>query len=457
MIFLPPRHSKSQLVSRHFPAFVLGHHPEAEIISCSYSAALASRLCRDVQRLICDPSYQHLFPATRLLDRQQTSRKKLAIGQRTSQQFDLAEQSGSYRGVGVGGSITGMGFLFGIIDDPVKNAKEALSALSRDRIWEWYQSTFWTRQSPGARILLTMTRWHMDDLAGRLLKQEEYQESWTVLSLPAIAEKIRHPSDQRQFGEALWPQRFSLSWLEQAQRSLGNHWFSAMYQQRPVPATGNRFREQWFRRYRCTSEGWSLAELGEVDFRNGILFGIIDPATSTKASADFTAIGIFAITPHPHLLILEMIQEKMDIEMIVPRLEQICRGYELQWLGIEANGFQIGLVREARRNSHFPPIRELKPAGKSKLVRAIPAIIRAESGQIWVPEQASWLSSFFDELTHFTGLHDSHDDQVDVLSYAVDELIQFQGAEEGTAKTSRLETDFPRFHGEAQQRGLWGL
>lgn len=189
MISMPPRHGKSELVSRRFPAYILGRDPDAQVIAVSYSADLASMMNRDVQRIMDSPEYQRVFPGTKLGS---SNIRSLAGGTlRNSDIFEVVGRRGRYRSAGVGGGITGMGMQYGIIDDPIKNREEADSPTMREKVWDWYTSTFYTRLEKNARVLVTCTRWHEDDLSGRLLRlQEEDPEAdqWVEIRLPAIAE-----------------------------------------------------------------------------------------------------------------------------------------------------------------------------------------------------------------------------------------------------------------------------
>lgn len=169
IIACPPRHGKSELVSRRFPAYILGRNPDAKIIACSYGSDLASLLNRDVQRIISSPEYAELFPDTKLNDAnvRSTAQENYL---RNSDIFEVVNHKGVYRSAGVGGAITGMGGDYLIVDDPIRSRADAESPAIRDKVWKWYSSTFRTRRQKDASILITATRWHEDDLTGRLLE-----------------------------------------------------------------------------------------------------------------------------------------------------------------------------------------------------------------------------------------------------------------------------------------------
>lgn len=237
MVFMPPRHGKSEAVSRRLPAYLLGRNPDAQLIACSYSSDLAGRMNRDVQRIIDSPQYARLFPETRLSGKNVRSD---ATGSflRNSDLFEVVDRAGSYRAAGIGGGIVGMGFNFGIIDDYFKSRKEADSPTIRQSVIEWYDSAFYTRRAQDAGILICATRWHAEDLCGTLLHraaEDPKADQWEVLSLPAICvEERRHPEDPRKNGEALWPERFPVEELEKTRASSLYEW-SSQYQQEPSP------------------------------------------------------------------------------------------------------------------------------------------------------------------------------------------------------------------------------
>ncbi len=251
----PPRHTKSEFVSRRLPAFLLGQNPDAAIIAASYGAGLAKRMNRDVQRIMLEESYREVFPNTQL-PRANVRASENTEYLRNSEMFEIVEYTGVYRGSGVGGSITGMGMNFGIIDDPLKKRKDANSPVIRQASWEWYTSTFRTRLAPGGGILITMTRWHEDDLVGRLLELQETDpdaDQWELLTLPAVAEwsdKYPRPDyDPREEGEPLWPDRYDAEWMARTKASLGGdngYDWNSLYQQRPRPPAGGMFPRDKF-------------------------------------------------------------------------------------------------------------------------------------------------------------------------------------------------------------------
>lgn len=240
MILEPPQNGKSEQVSRRFPAFALGKNPDLRIIACSYGDSLAQDMSRDVQKVIDSAEYRVLFPDTRLAERRDSEK-------RTQGQFDVVGHRGYYIAAGIMGAITGKTADIGIVDDPIKNREEAESEVYRDKVWEWYKSAFMTRQfgTKGA-IIICLTRWHEDDLAGRLLKlaaENPDADQWEVVRLPAISEvDVKY----RRKGEPLWPAKYPLSELRRRRAGMGEYDWAALYQQHPAPSGGGLFKEEWF-------------------------------------------------------------------------------------------------------------------------------------------------------------------------------------------------------------------
>ena len=250
MIFAPPQHGKSELVSVRLPAFWLGFHPNRPVAIASYAATLAEDKSRQVRDIVESEEYGGLFPAV-------TTRRD----SRAVDHWRLSSPSkGSVWAGGVGGPITGHGFGLGVIDDPFENWEQAQSQTIRNKVWEWWRGTFRTRIWEHGAIVLIMTRWHADDLAGRLLKSQG--DRWRVLRLPAVSETqedrdrvnkaIGQPLGEadplgRADGEPLAPRRFSLAALTEIRRDVGSRVWAAQYQGAPTTPEGERIKRAWFR------------------------------------------------------------------------------------------------------------------------------------------------------------------------------------------------------------------
>jgi len=234
MVFMPPQHGKSELVSRNLPAYILGKNPKAKVVLASYSADLSSTFNRDCQRIMDTEEYGQVFPETTLTQKSVVNINGKWL--RNADIFETVGHGGFLKTTGVGGALTGTPADFAIIDDPVKDTVEAMSATYQFRNWNWYNDVLYTRIHNNTGILITQTRWNENDLSGLLLKQMEEGtgEQWTIVSLPAIKENEDNPEDPREIGEALWPKKHDLAKLFQV-RSQNNRTFQSLYQQKPQP------------------------------------------------------------------------------------------------------------------------------------------------------------------------------------------------------------------------------
>jgi predicted phage terminase large subunit-like protein len=223
MIFCPPRHGKSAMTTIRYPVWRLASEPHLSIILGCYNQTLANRFSRQARKIAA--TQVTLDP------------------ERTAVEEWLTTAGGGVRAVGVGSGITGTGAKLMMIDDPVKSRDEAESVAYRDRVWDWYTDDLFTRREPGCAMVLIQTRWHEDDLAGRILASED-GPNWTVVNLPALADS--NDPLGRAMGAALWPERYDIAALEQIRMVLGTYSFEALYQQRPVPPGGGMFKREWF-------------------------------------------------------------------------------------------------------------------------------------------------------------------------------------------------------------------
>jgi predicted phage terminase large subunit-like protein len=260
MIFMPPRHGKSELASKRFPAWYLGRNPDKQVITASYNSDLAGDFGRQVRNIVREQRFRNVFPSVSLAeDSQAANRWNTSAG-------------GSYVAAGVGTAVTGRGAHLLLIDDPVKDREEAESETRRDTVWNWYTSTAYTRLMPGGAVILIQTRWHEDDLAGRLLEAEATGgDKWHKLILPAIMSN----------GQALWPEWYPIEELQRRKSAIGLRDFSALYQQQPAPDDGTFFLKAWFKRHETAPErvhvymtsDYAVTE-GDGDYTEHAIWGI---------------------------------------------------------------------------------------------------------------------------------------------------------------------------------------
>lgn len=240
IITMPPQHGKSEISSRIFPSWVFGKDPDTQLVIVSYASDLAKGFCLSVQRYMGTDEYKNLFPDTFLnTDRLAKYRNYLC----SSEYFDIVGHHGFMKTVGVGGGLTGNPVRVAIIDDPFKDSEEANSPVQRDKVWDWYNNVLATRLHNDSRQLLVMTRWHEDDLVGRLLQSKNADE-WTLVNIPAICELDDDGEfhSGRHVGDALWPEEHSLKNLY-TRMNNDPHGFNCLYQGNPGSKEGRLYHE----------------------------------------------------------------------------------------------------------------------------------------------------------------------------------------------------------------------
>ena len=316
---------------------------------------------------------------------------------------------GSMFTAGVGGPLTGRGGDLMVIDDPVKNAQEANSQVIRESHWAWWETTASTRLEPGSSALVVMTRWHEDDLAGRLLEREPGE--WEEIRLPAIAEEDDWLG--REVGAPLWPERWSLERLLAIRARRSAHVWASMYQQRPAPQEGGIWKRVWLRYARIEGDYLVLDGRRRYLLSSLAKFLTMDVAASVKTRADWTVIGCWCVLPGGELVLLDVHRARMEGPEHEPALRSMLSRWNASVAWIESASFGLTLIQNARRNGL--PIRELK-ADSDKIARALAATPAFEAGMVYFV-QGSWLGKLEDELLSFPNA--SHDDQVDVVSYGV--------------------------------------
>lgn len=254
---IPPRHGKSDIASIKFPAWALGKYPDLPVIVTSYASSLAETFGQKTRDLMELDEYHAHFDTTLRPDSKAKGRwlvqKPGPKDENGEAEFENTK-NGGYTATGVGGAITGKGFKIGIIDDPFKNREEADSETIREKIKDWYRSTFRTRQEGSAIKIVIMARWNLQDLVGYLLEKQKEDiaagetelDIWEVIRFPAIAEKNEQ---HRKKGEALWPSKFTINQLQATKTTLGPYDFEALYQQNPIPSDKQEFKTEWFTYY----------------------------------------------------------------------------------------------------------------------------------------------------------------------------------------------------------------
>lgn len=417
MVNLPPRHGKSELISKYFPFWFLGRFPDKQVIFASYEATFAASWGRKVRDLVKNYG-KALFDISVREDNSAVQR------------FSLI-QGGSMSCVGAGGPVTGKGADLLIIDDPVKNDAEANSPTFRENAWDWFNATAYTRLEPGGILILVMTRWHEDDLAGRILKRaEETGEKWSIINLPSLAKEDDILG--RKPGAPLWPERFDEARLNRIKKQIGSYWFSALYQQSPSPESGGAFKRENIKYYSEQGD-FSICDDGKrYLLADCPTMACADLATKTGERCDYTVILIFRITPNREVFIKEIIRGRYSAADHLNILKSAYYSYNLRLIGIESVQYQIALTQAAAREGM--PVKELRP-DKDKFTRSLPISAMMEAGRVYFNKNMNNLSEFEAELLSFpTG---THDDQADAFSYIYNMINYGESSLPASAKTKR--------------------
>ncbi|WP_337228192.1 phage terminase large subunit [Proteus faecis] len=421
MIFAPPRSGKSEAASRRFPAYVLGKHPNWNVIACSYSSDLANRMSRDTQRIITSPRYNEIFPETNLT----LSRAGAGGAIRTAELWEIINskgdiQGGSYRAAGVNGGITGQGMNIGIIDDPAKDYKTASSPTYQEAVIDWYDTTFFTRADPKINgIIIILTRWHKDDLAGQLLKKaEEGGEQWRVVNFPMEAEKHEvHELNGKKYrlrkpGEILFPERMPQSFVDKA-KQRGSLVWNALYQQRPTAKGGGLIKSEWFGEYK---------ELPPLKWR--AVYG--DTAQKTKEVNDFSVFEHWGLGMDGYMYLIDMIRGKWEADELKRRAVAFwnscksIRNGSLRHMAVEDKASGTGLIQSIRKDA-LCPIKAIQ-RDKDKYTRLMDTQGFIESGYIKLPADKPFVSDFLVEMESINPDFNTHDDQLDPMMDAITEM-----------------------------------
>ena len=432
LITMPPRHAKSTFATILFPAYYIARNPTRQVMSSSYNSQLAVDFGRQVKSIVEEKTITQAFPDFIL-----RTDSRAADVWRT-------EAGGAYFGVGVGGTTSGRPANLLIIDDPIKSREDAESMTLRNKTWNYYTSALTTRLQPQTdggppKQIIILTRWHPDDLAGRLMATEDWEEGrWKHINFPAIKEQksdrkvmrfelpATHPeyateeatwdmkSGKRQVKDtdqvALWPERFPIEELERRQR-LNPREFASLYQQQPYIEGGNLLKQEWWRFYPedLKPESFPVIVIG------------VDTAFKKTESADYSVAVVAGLDRTGDIYIIDIVRDKWDFPELKQRLIRLnnqWRGRGLRAMYIEDKASGQSIIQELKRESGLAVIPYKVVHDKVSRVNAILPLI--EGGRIFVPEASKWLDKFMDETAAFP--NGMYDDQVDAMTIAIDVL-----------------------------------
>jgi predicted phage terminase large subunit-like protein len=389
LLSVPPRHGKTETLL-HGIAWWLWLNPRSEVIYSGYSGTFAegkSKRVRDIVQALGVPLSK---------DTKRANEWKIAAG-------------GGLRARGRGGSITGHGANLLIIDDPISNREEAESAVVRQNTFDWFTSTAMTRVEPGGSVIVVHTRWHDDDLIGRLAEQG----GWDYINLPALTPV-----------GSLWPARWSVKDLEVRRREVGEYDWSSMFQGEPRPRGGRLFNP-------ITERGeYTHPFISDLELagRWRIVIGA-DPAATEKTSADYSVAVVLAVTGEPGTIsyradVLDVWRGQVEIPKFAAKLVEMSRHWNAPVVCESQGGFKA-VPQMMRLVDKDVIVFEITALG-DKFTRALPASAAWNDGRIRVPVFAPWRKDFLAEVTKFTGVKDAKDDQVDALAHAFNALAQIK-------------------------------
>lgn len=390
MIFMPPNSAKSTYASKLFPPWFMARESNQDVIGASHGAHYAKDLSGEVIRYI------------------KANTATLGFGLR-NEATDLWRTTNRcvYRAAGARGSITGRRADLFLIDDPIKGREDADSELIRDKVWNWYRAEVLTRLNPGARIVLIQTRWHEDDLAGRLLADMKIGgDQWRTINLPAIAES-EDDALGREIGEALWPERFPVALLARTKTGVGEREWAALYQQRPAPTEGALFKPAFITTLDAAPpvvaqvRAWDLAATAQTGTRDpdwtvGLRLGrladgrylVMDLVRLRGGPADILA-----------LIKATASQDGKGVPISIPQDPGQAGKAQAQWMVGQLPGFVV----------------HVSPETGDKATRAAPVASQCNVGNLLIVRGA-WNRAFIGELAGFPSA--AKDDQVDALSRA---------------------------------------
>lgn len=418
IISTPPRHGKSELVSKHTPSWFLGNYPKKRVILASYGSDLANEFSDKARNVFSEwgPVLWNVNPSKTQFNKQNWD----------------TDKGGGLSSAGISGPITGKGADLLIIDDYIKDYEDAESILKRKLLWNWWKSVSASRLHPCSTVIIVATRWHDDDLIGRLLK--EYQEQkddfpwiFQYINLPAVAIDDKDPLGRVE-GQALWPARVDEAFQADIKRTAGPHVWAALHQGNPVRRGGNLFKSSWFRYFEfdAVTKSYLCYRVNEpepIQVKKSEI-GIhtyVDPALEIKTQNDPTGMAAWGYSyRHKVWLLLDLLIEKIEHSNILKAILMFAFKNNSSIIGIENEKIGKMIAKQSRGNDFIGgrniPFREIKKGKIDKMVYAVPMSNYFESERVFLLKGAPWLAAYESELVAFP--RGKHDECVDVTSMA---------------------------------------
>lgn len=398
---VPPRHGKTQLVSIMFPAWFLGRHPDKKVMTVSHTTDLAVDFGRKVRNIIADPKYKEVFPEV-----------SLAADSKSAGRWNTSK-NGEFYAAGIGSSIAGRGAHLLLIDDP-HSEQDVLNGNFEvfERAYNWFAYGARTRLMPQGRVAIIQTRWHMDDLTGRVIRdmaQNEKSDQYEVIEFPAILE-VEDKKTGKTVEKPLWPEFFDLEALHRTKASMPVFQWNAQYQQKPTAEEAAIIKREWW-------QMWPKEDPPSCEY----IIMSLDAAAETNNRADFTALttwGVFFNEEEDayHIILLNSIKDRFEFPELKRMAMENYREWEPDAFIVEKKSAGTALYQEMRRMGL--PVQEYTPHRGSgdKMARLNSVADIIASGMVWVP-QTRWAEELVEEVAGFPFM--SHDDLVDSMVYAL--------------------------------------
>lgn len=384
LLSIPPRHGKSEYVSYWLLVWLILNNPYLKVILTSYGVQLTETFTSRVRDTL----------------------NKLGVSLRKNTQKEFyTYYNGGVIGTGINGALTGKGGDLIIIDDPVKNNKEAMSRRTRDGIWEWFTTTLYSRLQGKAKLIVMATRWHKNDLTGRIIDNKDAFNGVKMINIPAIAG--RNDKLGRQEGEVLCPDLISENQIHSIRKLEGNYWFSALYQQEPINDQASIFKSDYWQWYDP-----SYMSRAEFDY----VLQTWDTAFETKKTSDYSACVTFG-KKDEDIYILDVYRGQIDFVQLRNKGRELINKWKPDKICIEGAASGKSLIQELK-GEFGVRIEELRPMDKVTRAQKVMSLI--EGGNVYLNQNANYLMEFTGELADFP--NGEHDDQVDALTLGLDYL-----------------------------------
>lgn len=429
MLSMPPGHCKSTHSSHHFPAWYFGRNPKMRFLQAGHSQDfVANELGAKVKQIIDSDDYRRVFPDIRL-----------RADMRAKDYWGLTNGKGKYVGKGVGQGISGFRGNFGMVDDPYKSRQDAESPTIRDKVFKWYSDDFSTRLLPGSPLGIIMTRWHSDDVCGRISEREEKEareaeekriegliselearegnrakHRFEIINLPAIAEEDDVLG--RKVGDPLWPELFTIEALDNLRADMTAASWNSLYQGTPMDIEGGALKSDWFKRYeklpqKADPEKGTPNEIKRVTVS-------VDAANTAKERSDYTVITVWIEDLRKNHYLVDVIRKQIEFTDLCFEIDRVCKRYSADALLVEAKGNGLSYIQLKKDGGAPAPLIAIEVGTQSKEFRFDKVTPMFEAGQVWLPNRALWLPDYEKELIAFP--NGKHDDQVDSTGQYLD-------------------------------------